>query len=118
MVKYPAKGLIVLDPSSIAIEEVTVGDGIACCAAERFRTGMVKIPNTHIEAMKSDFADYWLQAEKVQLDKIAASNTMVLVPYPPKGTSILPGKWVYDLKSDSDGYVLEFRARWVVCGNR
>jgi hypothetical protein len=43
---------------------------------------------------------------------------MVLVPYPPKGTSILLGKWVYDLKSDSDGYVLEFRARWVVCGNR
>jgi hypothetical protein len=47
-----------LDPLSIVIEEVTVGDRIACCAAERFRTGIVKIPNTYIEAMKSDFADY------------------------------------------------------------
>jgi hypothetical protein len=60
MVKYPKKGRIVLDPLSIVIEEVIAGDGIACSVAERFRTGIVKIPNTHIEAMKSDFLDYWL----------------------------------------------------------
>jgi hypothetical protein len=65
MVKYPEKGRMVLDPSLIAIEEVIAGDGIACSVAERFRTGMVKIPNTYMEAMKSDFLDYWLQAEKV-----------------------------------------------------
>ncbi|KAI2787042.1 hypothetical protein POX_f07397 [Penicillium oxalicum] len=43
---------------------------------------------------------------------------MTLVTEPPKGTKILPGKWVYDIKQDTEGYVLEFRARWVVCGNR
>jgi hypothetical protein len=58
MIKYPEKGRIVLDPSSIAIKEVIAGDGITYSAAERFRTGIVKIPNTHIEAMKSDFSDY------------------------------------------------------------
>jgi hypothetical protein len=58
MVKYPEKGRMVLDPSSITIKEVVAGDRIACSAAERFRTGIVKIPNTHIEAMKSDFSDY------------------------------------------------------------
>jgi hypothetical protein len=58
IVKYPEKGRIVLDPSSIAIEEVIAGDRIAYSAAERFRTGIVKIPNTHIEAIKSDFSDY------------------------------------------------------------
>jgi hypothetical protein len=47
-----------MDPLSIAIKEVTVGNRITCCAAERFRTGIVKILNTYIEAMKSDFADY------------------------------------------------------------
>jgi hypothetical protein len=48
----------VLDPSLIIIKEVIAGDGIACSVAERFRTGIVKIPNTYIEAMKSDFLDY------------------------------------------------------------
>jgi hypothetical protein len=48
----------VLDPLSIVIKEVITGDRIAYSAAERFRTGIVKIPNTHIEAMKSDFSDY------------------------------------------------------------
>lgn len=58
--------------------------------------------------MKSDFADYWYQA----------AEAMVLVPIPPKRTSILPGEWAYDVRNDNDGYILEFRARWVVCGNR
>jgi hypothetical protein len=58
MVKYPEKGRMVLDPSSIIIEEVITGDRITYSAAERFRTGIVKIPNTYIEAMKSDFSDY------------------------------------------------------------
>jgi hypothetical protein len=49
---------MVLDPLSITIKEVITGDRITCSAAERFRTGIVKIPNTHIEAMKSDFSDY------------------------------------------------------------
>ncbi|EPS31296.1 hypothetical protein PDE_06251 [Penicillium oxalicum 114-2] len=43
---------------------------------------------------------------------------MTLVTKPLKGTKILPGKWVYDIKQDTEGYILEFRARWVVCGNR
>lgn len=33
------------------------------------------------------------------------------------GLQILPGKWVYDLKSDSEDTIVEFHARWVVCGN-
>jgi len=36
----------------------------------------------------------------------------------PSNARILPGKWVYDVKAESDGYVAEFRARWVVCGSR
>jgi hypothetical protein len=58
MVKYPKKGRIILDPLLIVIEDVIVSDRIACSVAERFRTGIVKIPNTYIEAIKSDFADY------------------------------------------------------------
>jgi hypothetical protein len=49
---------MMLDPLSIVIEEVIAGDRIAYSVAERFRTGIVKIPNTYIEAIKSDFLDY------------------------------------------------------------
>ena len=43
---------------------------------------------------------------------------MNLVPSPPKGTKILLGKQVYDLKQDSEGYILEFRVRQVIYRNR
>ncbi|OKO98596.1 Retrovirus-related Pol polyprotein from transposon TNT 1-94 [Penicillium subrubescens] len=124
MTTYPAKGAMVLreDDGSYYTGNIedddVIGPGLICTATERIRSGMVEIPHTHLQAMKTPYAEYWLQAEKVQLGKIAAANTMTLVPRPPKGTSILPGKWVYDLKQDSEGYILEFRARWVVCGNR
>jgi hypothetical protein len=48
----------VLDPSLIVIKEVVTGEGIAYSVVERFRTGIVKIPNTYIEVIKSDFVDY------------------------------------------------------------
>jgi hypothetical protein len=49
---------MILDPLLVIIEDVIVDDRIACSAAERFRTGIVKIPNTYIETIKSDFIDY------------------------------------------------------------
>ena len=58
--KYPIKGLMVLDPSLIVIKDNTLGPSIVYSATERIRSGIVKIPNTHIEARKSDFVDYWL----------------------------------------------------------
>jgi hypothetical protein len=58
IVKYPEKGRIILDPLLIIIKDVIIGDRIACSVAERFRIGIVKIPNTYIEAIKSDFIDY------------------------------------------------------------
>jgi reverse transcriptase-like protein len=120
-----APGMI-RDPSSqeysamaISIDENSYfPPGICYTATERIRSSNVNIPESHKEAMNSKFADQWLEAEKTQLAKIKAANALAIVPHPPPGTSILPGKWVYDLKKDSDGYVLEFRARWVVCGNR
>jgi hypothetical protein len=48
----------VLDPSLIIIKEVVTGDRITYSVAERFRTRIVKIPNTYIEVIKSDFSDY------------------------------------------------------------
>ena len=52
-----------------------------------------------------------------QIKKLRDNNTWITVQKPKKPTQILPGKWVYDLKTDNNDNILEFRARWVVCGN-
>jgi sporulation protein YlmC with PRC-barrel domain len=57
-VKYPKKGLIVLDPLFNVIQEVIVDNKTTYSVAERYPTGIVKIPYTHIEAIKSDFINY------------------------------------------------------------
>ncbi|KAI3036373.1 hypothetical protein CBS147352_11165 [Aspergillus niger] len=44
-------------------------------------------------------------------------STYEIVNRPPTARAI-PGKWVYNLKINTDGFVTQFRARWVVCGNR
>jgi hypothetical protein len=35
----------------------------------------------------------------------------------PKRAKVLPGKWVYTTKTNTDGFVITFKARWVICGN-
>jgi hypothetical protein len=57
-VRYPEKGLIVLDLSTITIKENVLGPSIVCSVTERIRSGIVKIPNTYIEVKKSNFVDY------------------------------------------------------------
>jgi hypothetical protein len=86
--------------------------------AKTLRAYQVKLPNTYTEAMASSFADQWYAAMKIQIDKLTKKHTWDLVPRPrDPETQILPGKWVFDLKCDANDFVLEFRARWVVCGN-
>ncbi|KAI2967818.1 hypothetical protein CBS147482_10946 [Aspergillus niger] len=77
----------------------------------------VVVPNTYSEAMKSPLAPYWKDAMDTQIDKIQNMGTYEIVNRPPTARAI-PGKWVYDLKVNTDGFVTQFRARWVVCGNR
>jgi hypothetical protein len=49
---------MILDPLLIVIKDIIIGDRITYSVVERFRTGIVKIPNTYIKAIESDFADY------------------------------------------------------------
>ena len=57
--KYLAKGLMILDPLIITIkEDYSLGPGIVYSATEGIRTVIVKILNTYIEVIKSDFVDY------------------------------------------------------------
>lgn len=77
----------------------------------------VKIPTTHSKALETPNADFWIAAEHEQIPKLEDNDTWTLVPRPKDSTQILPGKLVYDTKSEPDGTITEYRARWVVCGN-
>jgi hypothetical protein len=57
-VRYPKKGLIVLDLLIIAIKENILGPSIVYSITIRIRSRIVKIPNTYIEVKKSNFIDY------------------------------------------------------------
>ncbi|KAI3281062.1 hypothetical protein DTO002I6_9976 [Penicillium roqueforti] len=85
---------------------------------QQLKSWNVKIPRTYTEAMASKQKDQWYAAMETQIEKLKAAKTYEIVKQPPAGATILPGKWVFDLKIDKENVVQEFRARWVVCGNR
>jgi hypothetical protein len=76
----------------------------------------VKIPTRYDQAIQSPQAAHWIAAMEDQIGKLTEKNTWEIVKRPPNVTP-LPGKWVYDLKLDANGYISQYRARWVVCGN-
>ena len=85
---------------------------------EGLKIWQVKIPRNYKEALNSPEKDLWQDAMNNQITKLEAARAYQLVNTPPKGSTILPGKWVYDLKCDKEDYITEMRARWVICGNR
>jgi hypothetical protein len=77
----------------------------------------VRIPHNYRQAKASPQWEEWHQACLNQISKIKAMNAYELVTAPPDDVQILPGKWVFDIKPDAEGNILQYRARWVVCGN-
>ncbi|OQD64944.1 hypothetical protein PENDEC_c109G01477, partial [Penicillium decumbens] len=99
--------------------EDDIGETGLCFASTelRIKAHTIPIPTSYKAAMASDYADEWYKAMETQIGKITDAQAYKVVDRP-SNARILPGKWVYDVKGDIDGYLKEFRARWVVCGNR
>lgn len=76
----------------------------------------VDIPQSYKQAQKSRFADRWQAAMESHIDDHYAKGTFDVVRKPP-GAVPLPSQWVFDLKVTVNNEVIEFKARWVVCGN-
>ena len=53
-----------------------------------------------------------MQAMDDQITKLNKKHTYEIVD-----RKLLPGKWVFDTKSDANNFITDWRARWVVCGN-
>lgn len=55
-------------------------------------------------AMASEYDTEWLEAMKTQVTKITDAKSFKLVDRPSNSnTHVLPGKWVYALKSNAEG---------------
>ncbi|KAJ5921266.1 hypothetical protein N7466_009592 [Penicillium verhagenii] len=69
--------------------------------------------------MASKYAIQWKNAMEEQLQKLHDADAWSeVLKIQAHRTKVLPGRWVFDLKSNNEGHVTQFRARWVVCGNR
>ncbi|KAJ5927033.1 hypothetical protein N7516_008806 [Penicillium verrucosum] len=46
------------------------------------------------------------------IEKLDRTKAYQTIDDPLKGSTVLPGKWVFDIKCDKEDYITEFRARW------
>jgi hypothetical protein len=75
-----------------------------------------KVPKSYFEAKKGPNWMDWKPAFEKQIKDLDSRHTWDLV-YPPPDTTVLPGRWVLDMKYNAQGEWDRNRARWVVCGN-
>jgi Reverse transcriptase (RNA-dependent DNA polymerase) len=72
-----------------------------------------KTPSTYHEAMASCESAQWRAAMASEFDGCVAQETWVLVKRSdlPRGTNIIPVKWVFKIKTDEKGVVTKYKAR-------
>ncbi|GMF35188.1 unnamed protein product [Phytophthora fragariaefolia] len=80
----------------------------------------VKIPRTRREAFRSKYGPLWQADMDKQVAALRAKGVLKMIPKSelPEGQRLLKTMWVYDLKTDHLGYVVEFRARIVGRGDK
>ncbi|KAH9409194.1 hypothetical protein TYRP_023714, partial [Tyrophagus putrescentiae] len=78
-------------------------------------SGEVKEPNSHHEAMSSEWKDYWIEAENEELKSLCSNGTFDVVDERP-GMKVISTKWVFKVKRNPNGTVDRFKARCVARG--
>ena len=71
-------------------------------------------PENFENAINSEQKDKWLEAMKAEIESLNETQTWNLVPK--RGQNIIPGRWVYKIKHDSNGNIDKFKTRYVAKG--
>ena len=72
-------------------------------------------PKSYKEATMGPSSKYWKGGMSDEVHSLQENNTWELVD-PPKGRTVLRGRWVYTIKRGPKGEVTRYKARWVVRG--
>jgi hypothetical protein len=70
-------------------------------------------PKSRKEALKCTDKDSWIHAERLELQQLLDKQVFKVVPIP-KGTSVLPVKFVYKRKFNSAGQFLKHKVRLTI----
>jgi len=79
----------------------------------------IDTPSTYEQAMRSRHASRWRESMDVEIqDLLLKHDTWELVPKSkvPKSHKVAKSRWVYRIKTNKDGSIERFKARFVVCG--
>jgi hypothetical protein len=70
-------------------------------------------PQSYREAMASPKAAEWLKAAQAEIEGCEAMKTWAVVPRAslPRGTNVIPVKWVFKIKTDETGAITKYKAR-------
>jgi hypothetical protein len=115
----PKKRTRVIGGDSVIEEDKYTVIGVAIPKINNyFKAWEINVLSNYRAAIKILQANKWKEACEKQLSKITEKQGYTLEDVNNnKDTNILPGKWVFNLKCDKDGWILKYRAQWVICGN-
>ncbi|KAI0992283.1 hypothetical protein K3495_g15903, partial [Podosphaera aphanis] len=72
-------------------------------------------PNTYKEAITSPESKEWINAMQAEVNELQNQKTWSLSDLPPNKVP-LKGRWIYKIKTDLNGNIIKYKARWVVKG--
>jgi len=119
----PQAAFVELDPDYISGQLASMQDELTTEAEALARANLavmaadIPVPQTYKEALESKHSTEWLAAivEELNSHRLLRTYTHVQVP---KGTKVLPTRFVFTVKSREDGTVDKFKARLVTQGFR
>lgn len=100
---------------TMALAEKTNDSDIANPRTEWRKVADIKIPTTAREVIMHQYAAEWLMAQDAEIAQLDENGTATLEILP-EGVTPLQCKFVYDAKSDREGYLEKFKARLVAKG--